>query len=242
MGRRRWVLGALASLAAVLSGGPANAYEVTRVISQPEEHDASGKITVEASVIHVVACNGPAENGGEFFIYQYSNRPGYRAIRPPEWSSPLGGRDVDTYDEAVGIACGTASAGAPASPSPTTPPAPPLGPTPGPSTPADAVSMPSFLSVTHTAKSTMPLALNLTRREGNRGTYEGNDYDGDRVIGTADVFPDGTIQMRIEIPAKGYVGTYSGTRSGNRLEGRYEPSPGFGSPDVFRADLGEPAA
>jgi hypothetical protein len=40
------------------------------------------------------------------YIYEYLNRPGFRAIAPPDWSHALGGRDFATYDEAVRAGCG----------------------------------------------------------------------------------------------------------------------------------------
>ncbi len=70
-------------------------------IAQGEQRDASGRITVEASTIHVVACN----NGRRIYVYEYLNRPGFRAILPPDWSHPLGGHDFPTYGEAVSAGC-----------------------------------------------------------------------------------------------------------------------------------------
>ena len=63
---------------------------------------------MEASNIHVIACNGAGENGGQFYIYEYLNRPGFRAILPPNWGNALGGRDFGTYQEAASVACGVA--------------------------------------------------------------------------------------------------------------------------------------
>ena len=57
-------------------GGATVAHRVLRKISQPESRDANGKITVEASVIHVVACTGGRKNNQEFYIYEYVNRRG----------------------------------------------------------------------------------------------------------------------------------------------------------------------
>lgn len=90
---------------------PAVAADILSEFSQAESRDASGRITVEESVIHVVACNGPGENGGSYYVYEYVNRPGYRAILPPNWGSPIGGRDFDSMDEAIAAACGTAGRG-----------------------------------------------------------------------------------------------------------------------------------
>lgn len=102
---------ALAGVALVLAPAPGHAYQIVRDISQPEQRDANGVLTVEAAVIHVVACNSPGEKGGQFYIYQYLNRPkdrpGFRAILPPYWSKALGGRDFASFGEAVAIACGS---------------------------------------------------------------------------------------------------------------------------------------
>jgi hypothetical protein len=83
----------------------AEAYIITGKQVQNEQRDHSGRITVEASVIHYVTCNGGGENGGRFFVYQYTKRAGFRAILPPNWGSPIGGRDVGSFGEAAGIAC-----------------------------------------------------------------------------------------------------------------------------------------
>ena len=66
----------------------AGAAQVTSRFSQAERRDAYGRITVEASVISVLKCNGAGENGRQFYIYQYVNRLGFRAILPPYWGSP----------------------------------------------------------------------------------------------------------------------------------------------------------
>jgi hypothetical protein len=59
---------------------------------------------VEASVITPVLCNGPGENGRQYFIYQYTARPPgspmFRVILPPNWAQPLGGRDLVNGQEA----------------------------------------------------------------------------------------------------------------------------------------------
>jgi hypothetical protein len=93
----------------VLCAQPAHAYQVTQQMNQPEARDASGRITVEASIIHVVACNGAGENGGQFYVYQYVNRPGFLAIKPPEWTRHIGGRQYASFQEAAGVACAAAS-------------------------------------------------------------------------------------------------------------------------------------
>src|ERR1700758_2677692 len=71
----------------------AQAYQVVGRFDQPESRDAYGRVTVEASVISVIACNGASENGRQFYIYRYLNRLGFRAILPGYWSYAIGGRD-----------------------------------------------------------------------------------------------------------------------------------------------------
>jgi hypothetical protein len=77
-----------------------------REFNQGESRDASGRVTVEASVIYDVNCNGR-----EFYIYQYVNRPGFRVIRPPDWGHSIGGRDFSSFGEAIGVAAATSGAG-----------------------------------------------------------------------------------------------------------------------------------
>ena len=103
----------LAALAmASLIAEPASAYQATQRFSQPEQRGPNGQLTVEGAVLTAVACNGPGENGGQRYIYQYLNRAGFRAISPPNWGQALGGHDWATFDQAVGVAC-TAQAAAP---------------------------------------------------------------------------------------------------------------------------------
>ena len=78
---------------------------VVKEIQQPESLDASGRILVEAAVIRVVTCAGPSENTGQFYIYQYIKRSGFRAIQPPDWGHALGGGDFATFEEATAAAC-----------------------------------------------------------------------------------------------------------------------------------------
>jgi hypothetical protein len=85
---------------------PARAYQKIRDIEQAEASDASGRITVEAAVIHVIQCNGSKEDGKVYYIYQYTKRPGFRAILPPEWANSIGNRDFVSFDEAAIAACG----------------------------------------------------------------------------------------------------------------------------------------
>jgi hypothetical protein len=95
---------ALASAVAM----PAQAYQTLQTFNQAESRDRAGRLLVEASTISAIACNGPGENGGQYYIYRYLNRPGFRAIRPPEWARAIGGRDWSTFQQAVTAACGGA--------------------------------------------------------------------------------------------------------------------------------------
>jgi hypothetical protein len=127
----------VATLAAVLllAPVPVPAFQVMQQVEQAEARDTAGRITQEHSVIHVVACNGAGENGQQFYIYQYLNRPGFRAIRPPNWSTAIGGSDFPAFGQAVGAACGI-----------TLPiPSPPTGGSPGPAGPQPPTPGPSEL-------------------------------------------------------------------------------------------------
>lgn len=87
------------------ASAPAHAWEMVQTIDQPEERDAQGRVTVEASEIMVIACTGEGENGGRFYIYDYVDRPGFRVVDPPNWGSPVGGRDYLTQEQAIEVAC-----------------------------------------------------------------------------------------------------------------------------------------
>ncbi len=83
-------------------GPPRAAYTEVSRFPQGEQRGPDGRIIVEASIIHVINCAG----GGQYYVYQYTNRPGYRAILPPNWSNAIGGRDFATYAQAASVACG----------------------------------------------------------------------------------------------------------------------------------------
>jgi hypothetical protein len=102
---------ALALPAVFLLVAPANAFEEVTSFGQDESYDTEGNLVVEASVIHVLECIDPGENGEEVYVYEYVNRPGFRAISPPDWGHALGGKDFDTYEEAALVACGGGSGG-----------------------------------------------------------------------------------------------------------------------------------
>jgi hypothetical protein len=71
---------------------------------QSGQRDASGRITVESATIYPFVCHGTS-----FYLYQYTARaPGeaqFRAIRPPDFGHPMGGKDFLSRDQAVAAAC-----------------------------------------------------------------------------------------------------------------------------------------
>ncbi|HYC64306.1 MAG TPA: TIR domain-containing protein [Reyranellaceae bacterium] len=75
---------------------------------QNEVRDGSGKVTVEAATIHVIACGGGSTPG--IYVYEYANRPGFRAVQPPNWGTALGGRDFNTLAQAIAAGCAAAPA------------------------------------------------------------------------------------------------------------------------------------
>jgi hypothetical protein len=93
------------SLPAVLLPVSARAYQIVQEMRQAEARDSAGKVTVEASISHVVACSSANENGGRYYIYQYVHRQAFRAILPPHWGNAIGGRDFGKFEEAVAAAC-----------------------------------------------------------------------------------------------------------------------------------------
>jgi hypothetical protein len=57
----------------------------------------------EEADITVIRCSG----GRQYYIYGYyrSSGPRYRAIIPPYWGNPVGGRDHYQFEQAVRAAC-----------------------------------------------------------------------------------------------------------------------------------------
>lgn len=84
--------------------GDGSSCKHVKTMYQAEKRDGMGRITVEAANIHVMDC--PT---GQIYIYELLNRPGFRAIRPPDWGRPLGGRDFSTFEEALNAATSGAS-------------------------------------------------------------------------------------------------------------------------------------
>ena len=71
---------------------------------QGELRDATGRITQEAAVIHLLRCQNGAV-GRTILVYEYQNRRAFRAILPPDYTHLLGGRDFSTFAEAVAAGC-----------------------------------------------------------------------------------------------------------------------------------------
>jgi hypothetical protein len=105
MVRSARALGLGLAAAATFGATSASAYTVINRFGQPERIGYDGRYEVEASMISVINCNGAGEHGGQFWIYQYTNRAGYRAILPPHWANALGGKDWPTFQEAATVAC-----------------------------------------------------------------------------------------------------------------------------------------
>jgi len=116
---------AISSIAA-----PTQASQVIRRFDQAEQLSPSGKPLVEESTINVVSCSGAGENGGQYYIYQYHKRAGFRAIKPPNWAQAIGGRDWPTFEQAAAAACRSGRGPQPSTPvtptpiPPSTPPKP----------------------------------------------------------------------------------------------------------------------
>lgn len=78
-------------------------YRIYKEFRQP------ASANVEEAVITDMAC---WSNDKRYFIYKYPLRSPvqYRAIKPKNWSTPIGGRDHPTFLAAVAAACGTTEA------------------------------------------------------------------------------------------------------------------------------------
>jgi hypothetical protein len=77
-----------------------------QVIQQAEQRNAAGQLTVEAASIVPFACGGKS-----YYLYHYVSRPAgqpaFRAILPPDYAHPIGGKDFLTSAQAVSAACST---------------------------------------------------------------------------------------------------------------------------------------
>jgi len=67
-----------------------------------ERAHQSAAVNREEADITVIRCNGK-----KYYIYSYYRDAGpqYRAIIPPYWGNPLGGKDFYTYDDVISVAC-----------------------------------------------------------------------------------------------------------------------------------------
>lgn len=88
---------------------------ISGCLSAPENHAGyrvykefrqSASENVEEAVITDMACWSTDKR---YYIYKYPLRSPvqYRAIKPKNWSTPIGGRDYPTFLAAVAAACGT---------------------------------------------------------------------------------------------------------------------------------------
>ncbi len=60
---------------------------------------------VEDAYITVIECANKVNK--EYYIYKYfrTSGPNFRAVKPPYWGKPLGGRDYYSFYDAVDAAC-----------------------------------------------------------------------------------------------------------------------------------------
>jgi hypothetical protein len=220
-----WV-GMTANLSVPTSAAPAQTAQACSELqnyNQAESRDSTGKITVEAALIHVVTCNGR-----QFYIYQYLKRAGFRAVLPPDYGHAIGGRDFATYAEALAAALAVSKGG-------TAAPRAPQAPGPG-GGPAKAIKW-----------SDLPLvAARGNDKDGQRSTYtcppncDPKTFDS-RIYGT-DIYTDdssvcvcavhaglisfaqgGTVTVQVKRPGLNkYTGsTRNGVTSNNYDNGAY---------------------
>ena len=198
------------------------AAQVTGRFAQAEQRDAYGRITVEASVISVLNCNGAGENGRQFYIYRYVNRGGFRAILPPYWGSPIGGRDWSTFQIAARVACTAGTGRQPA------PPAQPVAP--------------SYNGITGTWQLTSNCGFNgdvashgywnatIALTEGSDGSLTGSvqDQNNDTIFPNPSGYNSDAIQSRVNgntmtlvLHPQGWASVLelTGTISGNQIAG-----------------------
>lgn len=61
---------------------------------------------LEEANIYVIQCS--SKPGQLYYIYQYfrdKGRPNFRAILPPDWGKPIGGKDYHSFELAICVAC-----------------------------------------------------------------------------------------------------------------------------------------
>lgn len=69
----------------ILAVATTSAYAATR--SRLFHQDAASNR--EAANVQEVLCNGQGETGRTLYVYQYTNRPGTRAVIAPNWGAPI---------------------------------------------------------------------------------------------------------------------------------------------------------
>jgi hypothetical protein len=98
---RRYLIACL-TVAGMSAVSPGQAYTISSEGMQPAAPN------VEPSYIRVIVCNGPGENGKQFYLYEYDRPAGqatFRAVLPPNWGQSVGGHDYDTFQQAAQAAC-----------------------------------------------------------------------------------------------------------------------------------------
>lgn|GEM_PF-7094406 len=78
----------------VMTTGSGQAFQEMEQITQ------NAGPNIEASIISKYSCNGSNENNAGFWVYRYTARQGFRVISPPNWGSPIGGRDFGSGRDA----------------------------------------------------------------------------------------------------------------------------------------------
>jgi hypothetical protein len=93
---------ALVMIAGAAAAPPGRAYSILQQWAQPAAPN------VEGSYIRIILCDGPGENGKQFYTYEYdrpAGQPTFRAVAPPNWGQSIGGHDFDTFQQAAQAAC-----------------------------------------------------------------------------------------------------------------------------------------
>jgi hypothetical protein len=98
----RLCLFALATIAGAATIPPGRAYTIELQMERP-----SGA-NVEGAYIRIILCNGPRENGKQFYTYEYdrpAGQPTFRAVATPTRDEAVGGHDYDTFQQVAQVAC-----------------------------------------------------------------------------------------------------------------------------------------
>jgi hypothetical protein len=95
-------LWALTGAVAIGLLGCASAVQAAQYTVEKRFHQPAAT-NVEEADITVIRCS----NGRQYYIYGYyrNSGPTYRAIIPPYWGNPIGGKDHYQFKEAIDAAC-----------------------------------------------------------------------------------------------------------------------------------------